>query len=91
MTVKSTYSLDPETVRLLGDLARRRGVSKSEVLRDAIRKAAAGEADAYPTAAQALGRLQGMVAADGVPLERWRAEAVAERKAASAKRGAKAR
>jgi predicted transcriptional regulator len=45
MTVKATYSLDPDTVRSLDNLARRWGVTKSEALRRAIRGAAApGEA-----------------------------------------------
>ena len=42
-TIKSTYSLDVETVRTLESLARRWSVSKSEALRRAIRSAAAGE------------------------------------------------
>ena len=41
MTVRSTYALDPETIRRLEDIARRWGVSKSEALRRAIRSAAA--------------------------------------------------
>lgn len=39
MTIRSTYALDPETVRRLDDVARRWGVSKSEALRRAIRAA----------------------------------------------------
>ena len=42
-TIKSTYSLDVETVRMLESLARRWNVSKSEVLRRAIRSAARDE------------------------------------------------
>ncbi len=38
--IKSTYSLDPETVQTLEGMARRWGVSKSEALRRAIRNAA---------------------------------------------------
>jgi hypothetical protein len=40
MTVRSTYALDPETIRRLEEVARRWGVSKSEALRRAIRSAA---------------------------------------------------
>lgn len=40
MTVKATYSLDPDTVRSLEGLAQRWGVSKSEALRRAIKGAA---------------------------------------------------
>ena len=39
-TIKSTYSLDVESVRALDDLARRWQVSKSEALRRAIRSEA---------------------------------------------------
>ena len=39
-TIKSTYSLDVETVRALEDMALRWKVSKSEALRRAIRAAA---------------------------------------------------
>ena len=42
MTIKSTYSLDVESVRVLEALAQRWDVSKSEVLRRAIRIAATG-------------------------------------------------
>ena len=38
--IKSTYSLDVETVRTLESLARRWNVSKTEVVRRAIRAAA---------------------------------------------------
>lgn len=44
--IKSTYSLDPETVQTLEGMARRWGVSKSEALRRAIRNAA--DADLLP-------------------------------------------
>ena len=55
--IKSTYSLDVETVRQLEDVARRWNVSKSEVLRRAIRSAAALESPDQD-ALNALDRLQ---------------------------------
>ena len=55
--IKSTYSLDVETVRQLEDMARRWNVSKSEVLRRAIRSAAELETPDQD-ALDALGRLQ---------------------------------
>jgi len=55
--IKSTYSLDVETVRQLEDVARRWNVSKSEVLRRAIRSAAALESPDQD-ALDALDRLQ---------------------------------
>ncbi len=55
--IKSTYSLDVETVRQLEDVARRWNVSKSEVLRRAIRSAAELELPDQD-ALDALDRLQ---------------------------------
>lgn len=55
--IKSHYSLDVETVRQLEDVARRWNVSKSEVLRRAIRSAAALESPDQD-ALDALDRLQ---------------------------------
>ena len=58
--VKSTYSLDAETVRMLAELARKWRVSKSEALRRIIRAAAAdhaagrGPVDALEMAQKAL-------------------------------------
>lgn len=50
-TIKATYSLDPDTVRLLERTARRWRVSKSEALRRAIRAAALAD---MPNDAEAL-------------------------------------
>lgn len=58
--IKSTYSLDVETVRQLEDMARRWNVSKSEALRRAIRATAAAEVP-DEGALDALDRLQDLV------------------------------
>ena len=55
--IRSTYSLDVESVRQLEDLARSWNVSKSEVLRRAIRSAAQLEWPDHD-ALDALDRLQ---------------------------------
>jgi hypothetical protein len=86
MTIKSTYSLDPETVRLLEDLARRKGVSKSEVLRDAVRRAAAAEATVPAPALEAFDRLRGLIARDRDDVSRWAAGVEGERRASSLRR-----
>ena len=92
-TIKSTYSLDVETVRTLESLARRWNVSKSEVLRRAIRAAAeegsprAGELS--PRAQrklEAFRKLQASLKRRGVDFERWEREVRAERRASSIKR-----
>ena len=70
-TIKSTYSLDVETVRQLEAMARRWKVSKTEALRRAIRAAARQ----HPTEAQgkleALERLQSSLDLNQVERERW--------------------
>ncbi len=58
VTIKSTYSLDVETVRELESIARRWNVSKSEALRRVIRAAASEQAPKGSAALEALDRLQ---------------------------------
>ena len=92
-TIKSTYSLDVETVRTLEMLARRWDVSKSEVLRRAIRAAAeeksprAGELS--PRAQrklEAFRKLQASMKGRGVDFAAWEREVRATRDAAGRKR-----
>ena len=85
-TIKSTYSLDVESVRALEDLARRWEVSKSEVLRRAIRSAAASVEPATAAAIDALDRLQESVRERGVNVEQWERDLATERDAAVAPR-----
>lgn len=85
-TIKSTYSLDVETVRTLEALARRWNVSKSEVLRRAIRAAAGDENQPVKSKLEALDRWQASLKAQGVDFASWEREARAERRASSLKR-----
>ncbi len=82
-TIKSTYSLDVESVRVLEDLARRWDVSKSEVLRRAIRRAAATMAPGDNAALDALDRLQASVRERRVVIKQWERESAVEREAAA--------
>ena len=78
-TIKSTYTLDVGSVRALESLAQRWKISKSEVLRRAIRLAAS---TAYPEKTgplHALDRLQSSVRERGVDLSDWEQEVNAER------------
>ena len=84
--IKSTYSLDVETVRTLESLARSWNVPKSEVLRRAIRAAAREESPGERSALESLRLLQASVKARGVDLKRWERELRAERRASSIKR-----
>ena len=78
--VKSTYSLDVESVRTLEELARRWGVSKSEVLRRAIRNVAA-TAGSEDSALGALDRLQASVRRRKLDVAHWEREIAVERQA----------
>lgn len=77
--IKSTYTLDVGSIRALELLSQRWKVSKSEVLRRAIRLAAS---TAYPEKTgplHALDRLQSSVRERGVDLSGWEQEVNAER------------
>lgn len=79
--IKSTYSLDVESVRMLEDLASRWATSKSEVLRRAIRSVATAAPPSGNAALEALDRLQASVRERNVDLERWERENAVERAA----------
>lgn len=88
-TIKSTYSLDVETVRSLERLARSWKVSKSEALRRAIQASAAR--DPQEAGREALGALDELQRSLDLPrgaAGRWSARARAERHAASRRREA---
>ena len=81
-TIKSTYSLDVESVRRLEELARRWGVPKSEVLRRAIRIAAKEERLDESSKLAALDRLQASLRERKVDISQWARDARAERSTA---------
>jgi len=69
ISVKATYLLDAETVRLLERTARRWSVSKAEALRRAIRAAAIGE---VPDEGESvLNRLQEAAGLDSAGAKAW--------------------
>ena len=80
--IKSTYTLDVDTVRSLDDLARRWQVSKSEALRRAIQAASqAAPASAAPALA-ALNDLQRSAGVSPARAVAWSAAVKRERRAA---------
>ena len=83
MTVKSTYSLDVETVRQLEELAKRWNTSKSGALRRAIQSAAKQVRSDHNEALEALDRLQGLLALDRDSARAWADEVRQERRAAA--------
>ena len=86
--IKATYSLDPSTVRALERTARRWGVSKSEVLRRAIRAAAERRPVPSSEGLAALDRLQHALGLRPEAARRWARQVRAERRASSARREA---
>lgn len=81
--IKSTYSLDVETVRTLESLARRWDVSKTEVVRRAIRAAARETSPRAGERLAALDKLQASMKARGVDFTAWEREVRATRDAYS--------
>jgi len=78
-TIKSTYSLDPRTVRDLEQLAHRFGTSKSEILRRAVRALAQQETQPEGQSLQALEELQKSVDLTAEGAEEWAAQVRRER------------
>ena len=86
-TIKSTYSLDVESVRALDDLARRWQVSKSEALRRAIRSEASRQPARGGDALAALDQLLASLRSRNVDLDQWAREVESERQAAGRRLG----
>ena len=82
-TIKSTYSLDVESVSTLERLSQRWNVPKSEVLRRAIRLAAAAGDRDNGAALSALDRLQASLRGRRVDLAQWERDSKAERRASA--------
>ncbi len=78
--VKTTYSLDPETIRDLDRMARRWDVSKSEALRRVVRIAAATESKPGAATVTALDEIQASVALTKGGADAWLGDINDERK-----------
>jgi len=81
VTVRSTYSLDLETVRRLEDLAKRWNTSKSGALRRAIKVASEQARPASNEKLEALHELQRLLALDAQSAAEWCREVEEERRA----------
>jgi len=79
--IKSTYSLDLETARLLDEMAREWEVSKSEALRRAIRASAGQAPSGQGAALEALDRLQDTLHLSSEAAEDWSRSVQSERRA----------
>ena len=78
-TIKATYSLDTATVRALEKLAKRWGISKSEVVRRAIRQAARSR-EPLNGAIDALNQVQSMLSEEGLAVDKWAQQVKNERR-----------
>ncbi len=85
ITIKSTYSLDVETVQRLDDLAKHWNTSRSGALRRAIHSAARQVGSDHDKAIEALDRLQGLLALDRDSAQAWADEVRRERRATAAR------
>ncbi|MYN65859.1 MAG: ribbon-helix-helix protein, CopG family [Acidobacteria bacterium] len=90
-TIKTTYSLDVESVRALEELAGRWGVSKSEALRRAIRSEAGRQPARGGDALAALDQLQASLRSRNIDLDQWAREVESERQAAGRRLGSETR
>ena len=88
-TIRSTYALDVETMRVLERIAHRWKVSKSEALRRAIRAAEGQKPPAANDALRALDRLQRSLRL--TPAKAWARQARTERRRSSARSEARGR
>jgi hypothetical protein len=84
--IKTTYSLDPETVATLDALASRWGVSRSEALRRVIRDAGRMAGQVKDSPLDAWGELQKSLGVGESGARAWTARARKERRDASRKR-----
>ena len=80
-SIKATYSLDAETVRVLDQIAKRWGVSKSEAMRRAVLSAASMPAADRDARLAALDRAQQLFALTPAQADAWVKEVRAGRRA----------
>ena len=90
LSIKSTYALDPDTVRTLDNIARRWKVSKSKALRRAIRAVAGRVPEQSHNVLQALDELQDALGPTATTTRAWIQSDRAERRASSRRCAARA-
>jgi hypothetical protein len=84
-TIRSTYTLDRDTMRALDEMARRWGVSKSEALRRAVRSAAGKRRTNGGDALTALDRLQESLSLTPAKALDWTRSVRKERRASASR------
>ena len=83
--IKATYHLDAPTVRKLDDMARRRGVTASEALREAVKLASLNGGKMKSGALKALDGLQESLKLTSAKAMAWARKVRAERRASSSR------
>jgi hypothetical protein len=91
LKIKTTYSLDPETIADLERIAAHWDVSKSEALRRVIRAGATEVRPPGSDALEALDHLQASLSLDAKKAKAWSAAVRAERRASAGRREGGAR
>jgi hypothetical protein len=83
--IKATYTLDAATIRKLEDMARRRGVSTSQALKDVVQLAAVNGGKKPSRALKALDRLQDSLKLTTAKARSWARRSRVERRASSSR------
>jgi hypothetical protein len=89
--IKATYTLDAATIRKLEDMARRRGVSTSQALKDVVQLAAVNGGKKPSRALKALDRLQDSLKLTTAKARSWARRSCVERRASSSRELARKR
>ena len=90
-SVKATYTLDAVTIRKLEEMARQRGVSTSQALKDVVQLASVNGGKKPSRALRALDRLQDSLKLTTAKARSWARKARAERRASSSRQIARRR
>lgn len=89
--IKATYTLDAATIRKIEDMARQRGVSTSQALKEVVQSASVNDGKKPSRALTALDRLQDSLKLTTAKARSWAREARAERRASSSRQLARKR
>jgi len=89
--IKATYTLDAATIRKIEDMARQRGVSTSQALKEVVQSASVNDGKKPSRALRALDRLQDSLKLTTAKARSWARKARAERRASSSRQLARKR
>jgi len=90
-SIKATYTLDAVTIRKLEEMARQRGVSTSQALKEAVKLASVNDGNKPSRALKALDRLQDSLNLTTAKARSWARGSRAVRRASSSRELARKR